>query len=96
MTLQSIYHAVTPQEPPLLETKPLINKYCSQIIENVGGRLLLRYDTPDSSLPDFWLFYTSPRLFSLGWVDEKGWFTSTEYKLLVCSAFIFARAFFFF
>jgi len=47
-----------------------------QIIENVGGRLRLRYDVPDnykdSPLNDFWLFYLSPRLFRLGWVDEKG------------------------
>ncbi|GLH01333.1 Polycomb protein Sfmbt [Gryllus bimaculatus] len=42
------------------------------IIENVGGRLLLRHDSPDSSSPDFWLFYNSPRLFRIGWTEEQG------------------------
>ncbi|KAJ9576505.1 hypothetical protein L9F63_025600 [Diploptera punctata] len=46
--------------------------WISTIIENVGGRLLLRYDTPDSSSPDFWLFYTSPRIFPMGWAGKKG------------------------
>lgn len=44
----------------------------SQIIENVGGRLLLRYDTPDSSSPDFWLYFTSSRIYPMGWCSEKG------------------------
>ncbi|XP_067002533.2 scm-like with four MBT domains protein 1 [Anabrus simplex] len=46
--------------------------WVATIIENVGGRLLLRYDTPDSTSPDFWLFYTSPRLFRMGTVAERG------------------------
>lgn len=46
--------------------------WVATIIENVGGRLLLRYDTPDSSSPDFWLFHSSQRLFPMGWAAEKG------------------------
>ncbi|XP_069700276.1 scm-like with four MBT domains protein 2 [Periplaneta americana] len=46
--------------------------WVATIIENVGGRLLLRYDTPDSSSPDFWLFHSSQRLFPMNWATEKG------------------------
>lgn len=46
--------------------------WIATIIENVGGRLLLRYDTPDSSAPEFWLYFTSPRIFPMGWAAEKG------------------------
>ncbi|CAG2054501.1 unnamed protein product [Timema podura] len=46
--------------------------WVATILENVGGRLLLRYDTPDSSSPDFWLFYTSHRLYQMDWAAEKG------------------------
>lgn len=46
--------------------------WVATIVENVGGRLLLRYDTPDSNFPDFWLFYSSPRLFRMGFAEEKG------------------------
>lgn len=58
-----------------------------QIIENVGGRLLLRYDTPDSSAPEFWLHFTSPRIFPMGWSAEKGtkMLSSLSQKELNCS-----------
>ncbi|XP_059484924.1 scm-like with four MBT domains protein 2 [Neocloeon triangulifer] len=51
--------------------------WIATIIDNVGGRLHLRYDVPESfsaenPVPDFWLFYLSPRLFKVGWADEKG------------------------
>ncbi|KDR22796.1 Scm-like with four MBT domains protein 2 [Zootermopsis nevadensis] len=46
--------------------------WVATIIENVGGRLLLRYDTPDSSSPDFWLFHSSQRLFPMSWASQKG------------------------
>lgn len=46
--------------------------WIASIIENVGGRLLLRYDTPDSSAPEFWLYFTSPRIFPMGWTAMKG------------------------
>jgi hypothetical protein len=44
-----------------------------KIIENVGGRLLLRYDSGESSLSgsgsDFWLFYLHHRLHPIGWAS---------------------------
>lgn len=47
-----------------------------QIIENVGGRLLLRYDTPGSFRKDFWVFCTSERLHSYGFTtkSDSTWF----------------------
>jgi len=49
---------------------------CFQIIESVGGRLLLRYDTPGSSRTDFWIFCTSERLHSYGFTSKSDskWF----------------------
>lgn len=49
-----------------------------QVIDNVGGRLLLRYDTPDSCAPEFWLYFTSPRIFPMGWCAGKGVFIYVE------------------
>lgn len=47
--------------------------WIATVIENVGGRLLLRYDCPDKSNPgDFWLFYSSPRIFVIGWAQSRG------------------------
>lgn len=47
--------------------------WIATVIESVGGRLLLRYDTPDSTSDrDFWLFYSSPRLFPVGWSEKNG------------------------
>ncbi|XP_054258625.1 scm-like with four MBT domains protein 1 isoform X2 [Macrosteles quadrilineatus] len=47
--------------------------WVATIIENVGGRLLLRYDMPEGvSLKDFWLFYSSTRIYPMGWANERG------------------------
>lgn len=46
--------------------------WIATIIENVGGRLLLRYDSPVSNSPNFWLYYTSPRLFPIGFCEKHG------------------------
>ncbi|XP_039275928.1 scm-like with four MBT domains protein 2 [Nilaparvata lugens] len=47
--------------------------WVATVIENVGGRLLLRYDCPDKSNPgDFWLFYSSPRIFVINWAQSRG------------------------
>ncbi|XP_023933206.1 scm-like with four MBT domains protein 1 isoform X1 [Lingula anatina] len=43
-----------------------------RIIENIGGRLLLRYEGTDSATHDFWLFYLHPRLHPIGWGQENG------------------------
>ncbi|EZA52051.1 Scm-like with four MBT domains protein [Ooceraea biroi] len=50
--------------------------WVATIIENVGGRLLLRYDTPGSSCADFWIFCTSERLHSYGFTSNSNskWF----------------------
>ncbi|XP_063242684.1 scm-like with four MBT domains protein 1 isoform X2 [Bacillus rossius redtenbacheri] len=46
--------------------------WMATVVENVGGRLLLHYITPGTPVPDFWLFYTSRRLFHLGWAEQQG------------------------
>lgn len=47
------------------------NVWIATIIQNVGGRLLLRYDgTADAD--DFWLFYLSPRVHQVGWAKNLG------------------------
>jgi len=38
-----------------------------KVIENVGGRLLLRYVTAETAAGDFWLFYLHHRLHPIGW-----------------------------
>lgn len=47
-----------------------------QIIENVGGRLLLKYDTPSSSSKEFWIFCTSEFLHPHGFASKNNtkWF----------------------
>uniref|UniRef100_A0A1B6CDI0 SLED domain-containing protein n=1 Tax=Clastoptera arizonana TaxID=38151 RepID=A0A1B6CDI0_9HEMI len=46
--------------------------WVATIIQNIGGRLLLRYDTPSFNSQDFWLFYSSHRIFPFGWAQERG------------------------
>lgn len=46
-------------------------------MENVGGRLKLKYDAPEDTGNEFWLFYTSPRLRHIGFCNNKG----SPYKL---------------
>lgn len=53
-------------------TKDPYRLWIATIVENVGGRLLLRYDSPDSNTQDFWLFYSSPRIFPVGWAERQG------------------------
>ena len=38
-----------------------------KVIENVGGRLLLRYEAAETAAGDFWLFYLHHRLHPIGW-----------------------------
>jgi len=38
-----------------------------KVIENVGGRLLLRYEGAETAAGDFWLFYLHHRLHPIGW-----------------------------
>ncbi|KAG0726744.1 Scm-like with four MBT domains protein 2 [Chionoecetes opilio] len=42
--------------------------WVATVTDNVGGRLLLRYDTPDCSDQSFWLFYQHPRLRPPDWL----------------------------
>ncbi|XP_077295984.1 scm-like with four MBT domains protein 2 [Arctopsyche grandis] len=46
--------------------------WIATVIENIGGRLLLRYDAPTNTVNDFWLFYTSPRLRCVGFCVSNG------------------------
>ena len=43
-----------------------------RILENVGGRLLLRYEGAQHADKDFWLFYLCPRLHQVGWASDSG------------------------
>lgn len=44
--------------------------WIATVLENVGGRLLLRYEGA-SSAEDFWLFYLSYRVHPVGWSKEN-------------------------
>ncbi|CAG4953891.1 unnamed protein product [Colias eurytheme] len=58
-----------------VEIQNLIDPYkywIATVDENVGGRLLLRYDGADDDLPQFWLFFSNPRINSFGSVTNKG------------------------
>ena len=44
-----------------------------KVIENVGGRLLLRYEGMETASRDFWLFYLNHRLHYIGWAEKKGY-----------------------
>lgn len=50
--------------------------WVANILENYGGRLQLRYDTPNPEEPTFWLFYTSPRIHPFGWTKSQGTFNT--------------------
>lgn len=47
-----------------------------RILENIGGRLLLRYEGTDRAKDDFWLFYLNHRLHPIGWCKDH----DTVYK----------------
>ncbi|KAL0850775.1 hypothetical protein ABMA28_006706 [Loxostege sticticalis] len=58
-----------------VEVQHIIDPYkywIATVSENVGGRLLLRYDGADDDLPHFWIFFSNPRLCSFGYVTNKG------------------------
>ncbi|XP_071081791.1 scm-like with four MBT domains protein 1 [Haliotis cracherodii] len=46
------------------------NVWVVQIIENVGGRLYLRYEGVESGTHDFWMFYLNESLHPIGWAKE--------------------------
>ncbi|XP_053634164.1 scm-like with four MBT domains protein 2 [Cherax quadricarinatus] len=46
--------------------------WVATVMDNVGGRLLLRYDTPDCSGDTFWLFYQDLRLRPPDWIYHQG------------------------
>ncbi|XP_064488102.1 scm-like with four MBT domains protein 2 isoform X2 [Ornithodoros turicata] len=49
----------------ILEEENPLNGWAASVLENVGGRLLLRYDGCDTAVWDFWLFYLSHRVKAL-------------------------------
>ncbi|KAG7176228.1 scm-like with four MBT domains protein 1 [Homarus americanus] len=55
----------------LFDGNPLCG-WVATVMDNVGGRLLLRYDTPDCSGETFWLFYQHPRLRPPDWIHHQG------------------------
>ncbi|XP_021367553.1 scm-like with four MBT domains protein 1 isoform X2 [Mizuhopecten yessoensis] len=44
-----------------------------KIIENVGGRLYLRFEGADTAANDFWLFYLNHRLHPIGWAKSNAY-----------------------
>ncbi|CAL1529108.1 unnamed protein product [Lymnaea stagnalis] len=44
-----------------------------KIIENIGGRLYLRYEGIEGANQDFWLFYLNERLHPIGWCKPSGY-----------------------
>ncbi|XP_053609986.1 scm-like with four MBT domains protein 2 isoform X2 [Plodia interpunctella] len=46
--------------------------WIATVKENVGGRLLLKYDGADDDLDEFWIFFSNTRLCSFGFVTNKG------------------------
>lgn len=69
----------------LWEGDPL-SGWVATVTDNVGGRLLLRYDTPDCSGQTFWLFYQHLRLRPPDWLhlQEFPHRSVTPYHLLPC------------
>jgi mbt repeat. len=55
--------------------------WVGNILENYGGRLQLRYDTPNPEEPSFWLFYTSRRIHPYGWTKSQGEKLATHYQV---------------
>lgn len=58
-----------------VEVQNLIDPYrywIATVCENVGGRLLVRYDGCDEDLQQLWIFFSNPRLSSFGYVTNKG------------------------
>ena len=42
-----------------------------RVMENIGGRLLLRFEGTDKAKDDFWLFYLHHRLHPIGWCRDN-------------------------
>ena len=47
------------------------NVWPVRVVENIGGRLLLRYEGALNASHDFWLFYLDVRLHELGWAKQQ-------------------------
>lgn len=50
-----------------------IHVWVATVIENVGGRLLLRYFGIESGNQDFWLFYLSHLIHPVGWAAKQNY-----------------------
>lgn len=50
----------------------VVSELCVQVVQNVGGRLKLRYEGSIDDESDFWLFYQDHRLHVCGWASEHG------------------------
>ncbi|XP_045524342.1 scm-like with four MBT domains protein 1 [Pieris brassicae] len=46
--------------------------WIATVHDNIGGRLLVRYDGADDDLPQSWLFFSNPRISTFGSVTNKG------------------------
>ncbi|GFR75003.1 Scm-like with four MBT domains protein 1, partial [Elysia marginata] len=64
------------QEGLRLEVQDVLKRnqlWQARIVENVGGRLSLRYEGLETSAHDFWLFYLHERLHPIGWGEARGY-----------------------
>ncbi|KAK7055031.1 hypothetical protein SK128_027429, partial [Halocaridina rubra] len=68
----------------LYDDKPFCG-WVATVLDNVGGRLHLQFDTPDCSGETFWLFYLSHRLRPIDWIYQKG--SPWKYKNPTLSTF---------
>ncbi|XP_064012601.1 scm-like with four MBT domains protein 1 [Pogoniulus pusillus] len=58
----------------LQNLRDALEAWIVNVVENVGGRLKLRYEgLEDSDKFDQWLFYLDPFLHQVGWADQHGY-----------------------
>ncbi|XP_025771752.1 scm-like with four MBT domains protein 1 [Puma concolor] len=54
--------------------RDLLSTWIVTVVENIGGRLKLRYEGLESSDSfDFWLYYLDPFLHHVGWAAQQGY-----------------------
>uniref|UniRef100_A0A8C8REC5 Scm like with four mbt domains 1 n=1 Tax=Pelusios castaneus TaxID=367368 RepID=A0A8C8REC5_9SAUR len=54
-------------------TQDSLEAWIVKVVENVGGRLKLRYEGLDSDQADQWMFYLDPFLHQVGWATQQGY-----------------------
>lgn len=58
----------------LQNSQDFLDAWIVNVVENVGGRLKLRYEgLGDSDRFDKWMFYLDPFLHQVGWAAQQGY-----------------------